>query len=198
MKLESLKQQRETEILSNNKESARPALLQIVTNIDQLHRYKSELNEALMEGHKSSSLTQEVVNCLNEAIRHGEWDMATNNGFHDHNKHRALDKAANAAYRTQQSLQIFNRELYDVGLGDDSLFLDVDSFSKFTDYFLDNLITDWIMQRKIKSSLVISKALLEKIDYILLSKLQNELNACDVKLKELHSLKDSIVINNSI
>lgn len=197
MELESLKKQREQEILSDHSESARPALLQTVSDIDQLHKFRAELNEAQIEGEKARNTVSEVSQFLTEAIRHGEWDMATNNTFHDHNKHRALDRATNAVYRTQQALQLFNKELYDVGMSDDSLSFDSETFSKFPDFFLDNLISDWIMQRKIKNSLSISQSLQYRIEY-LIEKVQKEDAACNTRINDLLGVKEAIIMNNSL
>jgi len=59
----------------------------------------------------------------------------------------------NELSRTKLLLRTFNKELRDIGYSNQRLALQVENIDRFPGIIFDNLISDWIIQNKIKSVL---------------------------------------------
>jgi hypothetical protein len=69
-------------------------------------------------------------------------------------KYSEIDAAKQAFDQAQDLLLRFQHELADVDSGPGvGPFDEFDASERFADYFLDNILTDWIVQSKIDSSL---------------------------------------------
>lgn len=90
-------------------------------------------------------------------------------------KHSNLDKARNLAYKTQYHLQLFREELHDVYEFTNADYVrleasfNLDAFTHFTDIFFDNLISDWIVQRRIRNGLANIRAVQDKVRRLLMT-----------------------------
>lgn len=189
--LEALKVTRLNEIINYN-EASKGTMLNVLHDIDDCNRYSIELKEAHSVGESCMQYTQMTLQKLQEAINYGEWDMMGQNTA-DYSKRMALDQAARAAYNAQRNLQIYNKELLDIGISDASLHINFDAFATFTDTFFDNLITDWIVQKKIKNTYAQVKDITEKISNIQ-SYIVNKIAENESKISDLEALKDKIIL----
>jgi hypothetical protein len=190
-KLSGLKALREKEIIDFN-EPSKATLLNILKEIDACHKFQVELNEAFEAGENAKEAVHLTAKHLSQAMQFGEWDMIGHNSA-SYSKHGAIDDAARAANQAQKTLRIYNKELADIGVQDNLLSINVQTFSSFTDVFFDNLITDWIIQNKIKTTLRNVQMTSEKIALIQQDIKLNYVNAGS-KLKELMELKDKAVM----
>lgn len=190
-KLEALKAKRLSEIINNN-ENTKDTILNVLHDIDDCNRYDAELKGAFAVGESCMQHAQMTMQKLQEAIKYGEWDMMGRNSA-DYSKRYALDQAAKSAYNTQRNLQMYNKELLDVGISDTLLNINFDAFATFTDTFFDNLITDWIVQKKIKNSYSQVKIVAEKISTIQ-TFIANKISENTSKITELEALKNKIVL----
>jgi hypothetical protein len=166
-KLNELKEQRANEIINYNE----PAKFELIKNYEDLDlavKFVNELNEALVAGERVYEKTSGTLSHLQEAITLGQHDMMGNK-YAKYDKRSHLDLAAETAYNAQILLNTFNRELKDIGISNNSLYIEIDLFTNFTDSFFDNLITDWIMQTKIKNTYTIVQTLHNNINAILQS-----------------------------
>jgi hypothetical protein len=68
-------------------------------------------------------------------------------------KHNAINRAKNATQQAKHKLKLFDRELIDVNIEQTQLYIKLDGFGRFIPIFFDNLISDWVIQRKIKNAL---------------------------------------------
>ncbi len=190
-KLEGLKVQRLNEIVNYN-ESSKSDIINVLHDIDKSNRINVELREAYAVGEEALQHVQMTLQKLQEAIKYGEWDMMGQN-MASYSKHASLDEAIRSAYNAQRILQLYNRELLDVGISDSLLNIQVESFGSFTDIFIDNLITDWIIQKKIKNTFMQIKAVSEKIALIQMSMTQRITNLSQ-QLKDLEIMRDKIIL----
>jgi hypothetical protein len=101
-----------------------------------------------------------------------------------HIKHNHLDEAMEHIYRAQSNLQRFDKELRDVG-NTFSIDLEIGGLLKFSDYFFDDLITDWIVQGRIKDTLnqVLSKK--SKVDALMIN-LASSKHQAEQEFNSLH------------
>lgn len=153
--LEGLKKIRSKEILSVPS-NLRNQLKLIHTKIDDLKKYEVELKEAYTIGAGTLKSLDTVMGYLKNAKDWGNRDMMTgrrNGGYVKAQKHGSIDRAMNEISRTKILLHNFNRELSDVGYSNNRLGLQVDNIARFPGIIFDNLISDWIVQNKIKGVL---------------------------------------------
>lgn len=192
--LNTLKEKREKEIIDNNHVSRLP-LLNLHSTHDGLIIKKNEIVEAHNQGRVALSAVELVLRNLNEAIQNGEWDMYSRTGYHDYYKHKALDRASEETYKAQIELSKFNKELLDIGIYEQTFHLNLNQISKFTDMFFDNLITDWINQKKIKNSFATVDSLRDKIRLIL-DTLESEFKDVNAEIEKVKLNIDDLVLNS--
>ncbi len=150
--VEHLKKLREKEIMVHPG-PMRKRLLSLHGEIDEAHRYHAELQEAYKAGMDTMQSTQIIIDHLRNAKKWGNWDQMGRSRRYDHMKHTAIDRAVRQAYHTQNMLKIFARELRDVGINMGQIDIHIESIGGFLDMLFDNLITDWLVQNKIKNAL---------------------------------------------
>lgn len=151
--LENLKKQRETEILKLDPNLANH-LLKISEDIDNCIVLKRNIKEAYDEGLKCDEVLNLIIHELKKASQWGQWDTyGRGRTMSSHMKHGAIDRARNLTYQAKHKLVRFKKELADIGIDAYNLDVNIEKFGRFTDIFFDNLISDWIIQKKIKASL---------------------------------------------
>lgn len=191
--LEVLKNKREDEILRTGEITAQK-LRVIAQKSDSMVAHQRELLEAFNVGEQLKSCLAVMINHLKQAKNWGNWDMAGKGRYADYNKKRAIDQAFANLHKAQQLINMYKRELNDIGIQAD-LPLKFESFNSFLDFFFDNLISDWIVQRKIKATL-------DNIHYVadvaveINSDLQNDLTGLKEEIIQLERDRDHILENN--
>lgn len=194
IELNTLKEIREKEIIDNNHDS-RPTLMNLHSVHDGLIIKKNEIVEAHNQGRVALGAVEVVLKNLNEAIQNGEWDMYSKTSYHDYYKHKALDRAAEESYKAQIELSKFNKELLDVGIYEQTFHLNLNQISKFTDMFFDNLISDWIIQKKIKNSFATVDSVRDKIKLIL-DTLEAEFKDVNAEIEKVKMNIDDLVLKS--
>lgn len=111
-----------------------------------------ELDEALRAGRSVAHDLDQAIEKLRSAKNWGTYDMLGGGMISTHIKHGRLDDAMDHLYRAQNSLRHFEKELRDVGEQMPTQ-IEIGGFLKFSDYFFDGFIMDWIVQGKINDIL---------------------------------------------
>lgn len=151
--LETLKKNRLQEIMSTD-DHHRRRITGVYREMDAIQGELEELKQANSAGDAALRAIGEVIKHLKDAEQWGNWDMMSKKStYHSQMKHNAIDRASNAAQQAQHKLKIFDRELIDVNVEQTQLHIKLDGFGRFIDIFFDNLISDWVIQRKIKNAL---------------------------------------------
>ncbi|MFT6334781.1 MAG: hypothetical protein ACJATI_001527 [Halioglobus sp.] len=167
--LEGLKQLRSDEILSIPSE-LRNRLVFIHKKKDDLKKYEVELKEAFAMGSQTIGSLEKVLAQLKRARGWGNKDMMSGNvRYVKSMKHGAIDRAMNEVSRTKLLLHSFNRELADIGYSNQRLGLQVENIARFPGVIFDNLISDWIVQNKIKGVLSTVSNLMDDVHLIMQS-----------------------------
>ena len=112
----------------------------------------TELEEALEAGYRAFDLADRIVAELKEADDLADWDMFMDNMFIDMQKHEHIHSAQDLIGNLRNELRRFRTELADVHI-EEHIEIDMDDFSEFADWFLDNIFTDWDIKQKIENSL---------------------------------------------
>lgn len=111
-----------------------------------------ELEEALEAGYRAFDLVDNIVTELEEAHELAEWDTFMDSMLIDMQKHEHLNSAQDMIADLRNELRRFKTELADVQI-DADIQIEMDDFSKFADWFFDNIFTDWDIKEKIENSL---------------------------------------------
>lgn len=193
-KLDSLKRLRESEIISSSNHSLKNELLEISHKLENNSVLSRAVNEAIVEGEKSLKHLSIVIDFLRKAKDWGRWDMYSKNRRAGYMKHQAIDKAIQNLTIAQHQLNKFSRELSDLGNNYISFDLKMGQFNKFMDFFFDNLISDWIIQKRIKASLISIESNYSKVQRIVID-LKREIEKINYNTDTLLKQKDSFLLS---
>ena len=111
-----------------------------------------EIQEAKEVAREVLALLGDVEKHLKSARNWGFYDMIGGGFFSSWIKHGKIDKAETLLRRVSTKLQRLQKELSDVyiGLGPQ---VSITGLERFMDIAFDNIISDWMVQSKIQSSL---------------------------------------------
>lgn len=193
-KLKTLKKQRIQELIRSNSPSGKE-LKELLKKIDKQIILRNEVRRTVKTGSDAAKVLERMLAFLQQAKNWGNWDMMGKGRMASYNKHDAVDRARETAFQAKHVLGKFQQDLYNLGAGSFTFDIRIDSLSSFTDIFFDNLISDWIIQQKIKNALSNVFSVKDKVNRIIQS-LQNDLKKIGVNLQELEAAKEKIVLNS--
>ena len=150
-------------------------LLEMSEQLADLNSDRQEIREAIAAGQTALNTLEQVKSELGSAANWGTWDMLGGGMISTMAKHSRIDSAKEHAHRAQRQLRRFQEELADTNERL-ALSLEIGGFSKFADFFFDDLIADWIVQSKLSEA---SSACSTTI-----SKVSSAVNQCQRKLAE--------------
>jgi len=192
-KIELLKKKRAEEIMASGS-LAGQRMLEIVTENDAHHYLQNEIEEAVSVGSRASDMLGQIITNLRRASNWGQWNMSGRRRTSSYTKHSYIDRARSLSHSGQNILRQFEVELRDVYRQQNyGLNVEIASFSKFTDIFFDNLISDWVIQQKIQNSLSSVVSVRDKVNR-LVGSLQTDENKILDKLDRLQAEYDALVL----
>ena len=153
-KLKKLKKKREQLLLrGNSPESIK--LRKLLHKMDETVLFIKDVDEAREMGRVVLQQLDQMIHFLKRARNWGNWDMRTKGSAYTYQKHTNIDRAKKTAYQIQHNLRKYEDEIRDVYPDFEGFRfnLDLGKFNTFVDVFFDNLISDWIIQRRIVNSL---------------------------------------------
>lgn len=140
--------EKEQQILEGNTELRELAERQADLGVEA-----KELNEAIRAGRSVQDDLSRAEEELQSARNWGTYDMLGGGMISTHIKHSRLDEAMNRIYAAQTNLRRFEQELRDVGGSLDASKLEVGGLLRFSDFFFDGLLADWLVQGRIHDAL---------------------------------------------
>ena len=156
---------RKLEFLKEDKDIALK-LIEISEEKSQLENFIRELEEAEVSGSEVIRLLYSVEEALQVAQGWGTWDIIAGGSVPTVEKHSRIDDARAQMNAVQSMLRKFQRELTDIGEYMDC-HIEIGRFSTFADYFFDGLISDFVVQQKVRESLTTVQEMLLHIDRII-------------------------------
>ncbi|MGN7360785.1 hypothetical protein ACTHPF_24520 [Paenibacillus sp. SAF-054] len=111
-----------------------------------------EMKEAVQAGHSVLHDLEQARDYLDSARSWGTYDMLGGGMLSTHIKHNKIDEAMEYIHDAERSLSRFGKELQDVQMHL-SIEIDIGGFLRFSDYFFDGFISDWMVQGRIKDTL---------------------------------------------
>lgn len=140
--------EKEQQILDENTELRELAERQADLGVEA-----KELNEAIRAGGSVLEDLSRAEEELQSARNWGTYDMLGGGMISTHIKHNRLDEAMNRIYAAQTNLRRFEQELRDVGGSLDASKLEVGGLLRFSDFFFDGFLADWLVQGRINDAL---------------------------------------------
>ncbi len=190
--LRDLKVTREKEILKAPS-ALRNRLMTILEGRDDAIKRGTELKETIRKGKATMDSLGRVIHYFRKAQDWGQWDMSRNRGYHySRMKHNAIDSAVNESHRSNLLLKSFTNDLHEVGYKAGNMSIRFQSFSGFMDILFDNLISDWIVQSKIKNALSNTEAVRDRVNSIIVS-IDNEVQGVEEIKEDLSAQKDRLL-----
>ncbi|MGW4640910.1 hypothetical protein ACWEN6_20435 [Sphaerisporangium sp. NPDC004334] len=119
--------------------------------LDRVTAQEREHEQAHYAGQTAHDAIGEVLHHLNSARRASTWDVLGGGLIADSIEHNRLRTADQVAWRAQWALDVFSRELADVGISAHARMPKVDT-RWFADVFFDNIITDVIKHHRIENT----------------------------------------------
>ncbi|MFZ1676610.1 MAG: hypothetical protein WAT91_05020 [Saprospiraceae bacterium] len=189
-----LMKQREDEIIQMEPEAALQ-LKELYAQVDKLHKFEVEVNEALNAGTEALDRIGKTEYYLNEAQFPDKhmWGGGYQSKIVNH---QAVDYARDMAYQSRQSLIKFGneyRDVYTIPLV--PMNMELEEFGRFAEVFFNNLITDWIIRQKISKSLITVRSTKHQID-LLVQHLQQEKLTVTRKLEELERERKKMIVSS--
>ncbi len=194
MRLKTLKAQRKKEILSDNTNPLKSEFQELVHQLDVHIALDKEIGEAMLEGEKSLKIIAGLISHLMKAEDWGKWNMHGNNRRAKYVKQQSIENAIRLLPSAQHQINLFIRELKDLGENNIAIRLESIHFNKFRDFFFDNLISDWIIQQRIRNTLSSVEATHSHVQRICLS-LKQEAKTVKEKMRILHEKQENIVLS---
>ncbi|MGM8215089.1 hypothetical protein ACLIA0_05865 [Bacillaceae bacterium W0354] len=156
-----------------------------------LEQHLVEIDEAITAGKSAKEALLEAQRQLGSAENWGLFDMFGGGLISTAIKHGHIDDATKSIQRAQTKMRTFQKELLDVNEEAD-LHINMSSLLTFADYFFDGIITDWMVQSRIKDSLSNVNDVLQSVDDIT-TKLINEKNIKTSKLEQIKTKRKSLI-----
>lgn len=190
--LEKLKREREEEII-NSEPELRLQLLAISTDLEAAYNYKSQVEEAKVIGQKCEKLLQQIITLLVQVKRKGQGPSHRRQRVRRRRHQReSIDRARHLTYQLKHHLNLLDKELTDIGK-QITFNPDTSSFTQFSDFFFNNLITDWIMQQQLSQAIESAKSMHKHLA-LCISDLGLEEQRIQHKLVALNQQRDKILI----
>lgn len=114
---------------------------------------KKELQEAIDAGKRAKGIADQVGEHLSKASSWGTFDIWGGGLLSDLAKHNHIDQAQNLIEALQVQLRRFNAELADINQRIDATPVVIDSFTKFADFFFDDIFSSISVRNKIDDSI---------------------------------------------
>ncbi len=187
---DSFLKQKENMVAGSDDVSARE-LAELAHELGDVRSDIRELKEAIEAGREAHRGLAGMLGSLESASNWGTWDMLGGGLLSTAIKHSRIDEARDLGYQVQQLLGRFQRELADVDVRY-SLSIDLGSFMTFADYFFDGLITDWLVQSRIKESQQNVEDMYERVGNIVLE-LEASLENVREKLQVLEDKRRTLI-----
>ncbi|MGM0885167.1 MAG: hypothetical protein ACQEXQ_29505 [Bacillota bacterium] len=143
-----------------------------------------EIYEAWTAGKRVIASLENASSSLEKAENWGKWDLWGGGGMiSTHMKHNHVDDAKNFIHNANYLMQNFRSELDDLKRNVD-IEIDISDMLKVADYWFDGLITDWVVQGRIKNAQDQTQKAIQQVRAVT-NQLQSEHSTAESSLRGL-------------
>jgi len=180
--------------LRSGQEPAAQRLLALDREEGDAQRRLREIAEARGAGQTALAGLNRVIDLLRSAEGWGTWDMLGGGLLSTMVKHSRVDDAQAQLLEVRHALDVFRRELTDVGGDIDLPSVDLDGFTRFADYFWDNFFVDWMVQSRIGEALRSVEDAQRQVGH-LLEWLRSQEQAVQGDLESIRRRREQLIVN---
>lgn len=123
--------------------------------------------EAINEGKNLEQKLHSIIHNLKQVKKWGPYRMHGKGRYSSYNKKTYIDKANREAIVINVQIKKFDKELKDI-YPDMNINMSMENYKNFVDHFYNNLITDWMIQKKLTSALNSISNMMNQLTRILL------------------------------
>ena len=169
---------------------AKESLLGLQKDIEHSTNKLNELNEAVRAGKRVQTSLNQALNHLKSASSWGTFDIFGGGLITDMAKHSKIDDARQALSKAQRDLRDFRSELADVSMNI-SISIDIGSFTKFADYFFDDIFSSISVKSKITDAQNNVTNAIKKVQSTLITleqtilKTKDDIDSANAKIEEI-------------
>ncbi|MBK9982593.1 MAG: hypothetical protein IPP15_09225 [Saprospiraceae bacterium] len=163
--------------------------------VDKLHKFETEVNQALSTGNDAFDKVRKTEYYLNEAQFPDKhmWGSGYQSKIVNH---QAVDYARDMAYQSRQSLIRFGNEYRDVYPERPfQINMELEDFGRFAEVFFNNLISDWILRQKVSKSLITVRGTVQQVGRFV-EQLNQEKLTIVRKLQELEMERKRTIVSS--
>ncbi|SFA78459.1 hypothetical protein SAMN05216312_101466 [Cohnella sp. OV330] len=164
----------------------------ISAEIGQLQSMKIEFDEAIRAGLEVEGALEYAGEKLSSARGWGTHDLFGGGLISTAVKHGLIDEASVHIHHAEDALRRFGKELADLNQSHDASVPQVSGLLKFSDFFFDGLLADWMVQGRIDSSIESVRARNRDIGR-LIGKLQGEKKQLEYRIAAMNNRRQEIV-----
>jgi len=189
----ALIKQREAEIMQYEPAIA-AQLTSLHEQVDKLHKFEVEVDEALRAGNDALDKVRKTEYYLNEGQFPDKQMWGGGSQSRIINR-QAVDYARDMAYQSKQALIKLGNEYRDVYPEQPFLVnMELEDFGRFAEFFMNNLITDWIIRQKVGKSLITVRNTRFQVEHFV-QQLNQEKFTITKKLEELERQRKEMIIS---
>jgi len=170
-------------------------LLNISAQIDENFGYKRELHEAIIVGLKVQKVLEQMTNLMRlSGNAGGDWGVYSRNYAHAQQQKDYLNKAHELSHNAKQLLSELDDEMADIYAIKSTVKTHrFEEFRNFTNIYHDNLISDWILQKRIHATLNTVNSTTDNVRRLVLT-LKSQLKKTETSIEYLKKRKDEVII----
>ncbi len=170
-------------------------LLNISAQMDESIGYKRELHEAIIVGLKAQKVLEQMISYLYTGGKDAEdWGYYASNYATIQQEKEHLNKAHELSHVAKQLLSELDDEMADIYAIKSTVKTHrFEEFRNFTNIYHDNLISDWILQKRIHATLNTVNSTADNVKRLVLT-LKSQLKKTEISIDYLKKRKDEVII----
>lgn len=182
--------------MRNNDEAAVKKLQQVADERAMLQSLRREIEEAIHAGQDAGRVLQSAMSQLGNAEGMSMWDTFLGGGMIvTAMKYSSINSSDDKIHRAQRALRRFQSELADVeGFDRQRLTVNKGDFLNFTDFFFDNMFTDWMVHSRITDAKGELDRVLADVERVL-RELRDRLTRTDEEIARLAAREQEIILS---
>lgn len=182
--------------MRNNDDAAVRKLQQVADERAMLQSLRREIEEAIHAGQDAGRVLQSAMSQLGNAEGMSMWDTFLGGGMIvTAMKYSSINSSDDKIHRAQRALRRFQSELADVEEFDQHrLTINKGDFLNFTDFFFDNMFTDWMVHSRITEAKGELDRVLADVERVL-RELRDRLTRTDEEIARLAAREREIILS---
>ncbi len=163
--------------------------------MDESIGYKRELHEAIIVGLKAQKVLEQMISYLYTGGKDAEdWGYYASNYATIQQEKEHLNKAHELSHVAKQLLSELDDEMADIYAIKSTVKTHrFEEFRNFTNIYHDNLISDWILQKRIHATLNTVNSTTDNVKRLVLT-LKSQLKKTEISIDYLKKRKDEVII----